>query len=891
MKKINNKKTGKRLISVLLIFSLMVSVLPALSPSAFAADGVSGTCGDGLKWSYESDTGKLTITGSGAMDDYAYDPSADPEGRMVPWYDYLGSIKIVVLPEGLTHIGDCSFCDSLITSITIPASVTSIGNGVFYRCRALTEFRVGSGSTSYCAEDGLLFNRDKTEIILCPPGRKGELTIPGTVSRIGEYAFDSTGITAVTMSNGVSEIGDGAFACCFELQSVRIPDSVKKIGDEAFSGCGKLESVVIGDGVTSIGDNAFSDCSSLEEIRLPESLEKIGREAFEACKALTEVTIPENLSFIGQDAFGDCESLQSFIVVPQNPAFYGLEGVLFNVDKTELIRYPEAKAGDYIIPSFVKKLGENAFQRCTGLTGLDMPPKLEQISEKQFIDCRNLKYVRLGVETKSIGALAFANCISLERVTDMDSVTEIGSQAFLGCTSLTEMEFHYGLKNISPGLFLGCSALKTLKLPGSVTTIGSSAFDDCAALEEIEIPPYVTVIERSAFAGCSSLKRVVIPDGVGTIEDSVFFSCSTLTDVSIPESVTSIGQFAFGYCSSLTDLKIPDSVRCINQCAFEGAGMYMDEEKWTNGILYIGDCLIQAQSYITEAKIRQGTRLIADYAFFDCFQMTDVQMPFGIEFIGTGAFNKCQCLKNIIIPRSAEQIGENAFTGCKALEVLTIMREDCQISPSGLSAATVIRGYRGTTAEAFAEDTGLVFEALSGKTGFADVMENVFYEQSVAWAVAHEVTKGTGEYIFSPDQACTRGQVVTFLWRAARCPEPENASTSFTDLKSGAFYEKAVAWAVENGITSGTSKTTFSPDATCTRGHVVTFLWRFRNMPEPKSATTPFTDLKKGAFYEKAVAWAVEEGITKGIDETRFGPDRPCTRGQVVTFLYRAVAK
>ena len=131
--------------------------------------------------------------------------------------------------------------------------------------------------------------------------------------------------------------------------------------------------------------------------------------------------------------------------------------------------------------------------------------------------------------------------------------------------------------------------------------------------------------------------------------------------------------------------------------------------------------------------------------------------------------------------------------------------------------------------------------------------------------------------------------MVTFLWRAAGCPEPEKAETPFTDLKPGAFYGKAVAWAVEKGITKGTSDTTFSPDSPCNRGQIVTFLYRFKESPEVEEAENPFTDLKPGAFYEKAVAWAVASKVTNGMTATTFAPDGTCTRGQVVTFLYRAM--
>ena len=185
-----------------------------------------------------------------------------------------------------------------------------------------------------------------------------------------------------------------------------------------------------------------------------------------------------------------------------------------------------------------------------------------------------------------------------------------------------------------------------------------------------------------------------------------------------------------------------------------------------------------------------------------------------------------------------------------------------------------------------AQDTG------PGNFRFDDVRdESKFYFKPVYWAYAHrpQITNGMDEIHFEPDSGCTRGQVVTFLWRAAGCPEPKSLKTDFTDLKDGGFYVKAVAWAVENKITNGMSATKFAPDATCTRGQIVTFLWRFRNTPAPGGADTGFTDVDPDAFYAKAVAWAVENGITNGMTKTSFAPNATCTRGQIVTFLYRAM--
>lgn len=168
---------------------------------------------------------------------------------------------------------------------------------------------------------------------------------------------------------------------------------------------------------------------------------------------------------------------------------------------------------------------------------------------------------------------------------------------------------------------------------------------------------------------------------------------------------------------------------------------------------------------------------------------------------------------------------------------------------------------------------------------FADVATDAYYYDAVKWAVNKGITNGVSETLFGPDQACTRAQIVTFLWRAAGSPEPKSGS-SFADVAADTYYAKAVAWAVENGITKGTSETTFHPDETCTRAQGVTFL--YRALGKLAAAQAGFTDVAADSYYADAVNWAAENGVTKGISETLFGPDGSCTRAQIVTFLYRA---
>ena len=172
---------------------------------------------------------------------------------------------------------------------------------------------------------------------------------------------------------------------------------------------------------------------------------------------------------------------------------------------------------------------------------------------------------------------------------------------------------------------------------------------------------------------------------------------------------------------------------------------------------------------------------------------------------------------------------------------------------------------------------------------FTDVRNGQYYYDAVLWAVENGVTTGTSATTFSPGEGCTRAQVVTFLWRAAGQPAPASSANPFNDVKKGAYYYNAVLWAVEKGITNGTSDTTFSPDDTCTRAQIVTFLWRYEGQPTPASTNNPFADVKPSAYFGNAVLWAVEKGITNGTSATTFAPEDTCTRAQVVTFLYRDI--
>ena len=222
----------------------------------------------------------------------------------------------------------------------------------------------------------------------------------------------------------------------------------------------------------------------------------------------------------------------------------------------------------------------------------------------------------------------------------------------------------------------------------------------------------------------------------------------------------------------------------------------------------------------------------------------------------------------------------------------------CEAGDNGTCKVTAV-GLGEAELYAVAEDSG--FYAVCKVTvqeepeplPFVDVPTGKYYYEAVRWAYFHtpRVTSGTDATHFSPNATCTRAEVVTFLWAAKGKPDADWDANPFVDVKKSKFYFKPVLWAYQNGITSGTDATHFNPNGKCTRAQVVTFLWAMNGKPEPKPGNNPFKDVKKSNWYYKAVLWAYQNGITKGTDQTHFSPTKTCTRAEVVTFLYKACVK
>ena len=400
------------------------------------------------------------------------------------------------------------------------------------------------------------------------------------------------------------------------------------------------------------------------------------------------------------------------------------------------------------------------------------------------------------------------------------------------------------VKSIGESAFQSCKTLKSVKLPDSLTELGKFAFFDCTSLTSVTIPAGVTHIPLGAFDGCNKLTEVTLPDGLTGLDSYAFSGCKKLKQITIPEGVKFIGHNTFYDCSALAEITVPASVT-----------------------------------------------LIGNDAFLDCSRLKTVTLQEGLTTIGYRAFMHCTALESVKIPVSVTSIDNFAFMDCTGLSEIVFCGDvpDWGYDVFRFVKATVYYpGDNSTWNESSLVDHGGTLSWIPyAPLPFTDLTPSSFCYDPIVWAVEQGITSGTTATTFSPAASCSRAQAVTFLWRAAGCPEPTSTSHPFTDINEKAYYYKAMLWAVENGITAGMTADTFAPDSFCSRGQVVTFLWRAAGKPEPSSTSHPFQDVNTKAYYYKAMLWAVENGITAGMTATTFAPDQACTRGQVVTFLYR----
>lgn len=347
----------------------------------------------------------------------------------------------LIIPASVTSIGNYAFADcTSLTSVTLSEKVSTIGEAVFSGCTALKQIDVDSKNPYFSSMDGVLFNKDKTALIVFPINKSAQYVVPSTVKSIGAYAFQSCReLTAVTFPSSVVSIGAYAFERCASLNELDLPTSLITIGDNAFAGCTSLQTVNLPASLTTIGPGAFGSCRALKSLTLPASVLMIDNNAFRECVELKTITIPASLIKLGTNVFFNCSKLEAYTVDKNNAFYSSMDGVLFNKEKTLLIDCPKGKSSQFVIPSSVILIGENAFGRCQNLTSLTIPSSITKIGDNAFSGCMRLESVSMPSTITSIGYFAFASCISLSSITIPSSVSFVGENVFQFCKGLKEI--------------------------------------------------------------------------------------------------------------------------------------------------------------------------------------------------------------------------------------------------------------------------------------------------------------------------------------------------------------------------------------------------------------------------------------------------------------------
>ena len=515
------------------------------------------------------------------------------------------------------------------------------------------------------------------------------------------------------------------------------------------------------------------------------------------------------------------------------------------------------------------------------------------------------------------------------------AVSEVGPGFFTAFGSVKEtmksVTLSEGIGRINTNAFKNCTALERVSIPGSVRIIGSSAFEGCTALADLELNEGLKEIQRYAFLN-TGLTSVVIPASVTAIdEDSLgytgewgdtdqidVFGIFGFTDTAAEEYAAD-WHFSFYRLEDMTDV----SGRCGDDATWrfeESTGtLYIegedDTDPYYNGIqpwiayadsirrVVIGDGIFHlgdesfAYHYpnLTEVVLPESIHGIGNACFLDCTALTDMELPANLTYIYGRSFQNTG-LRSITLADADDSystfIGGYAFGDCDELETVRFAGIAWDIDEEAFANTTVTAWYpvNDTTWNEYtkAQYGGTITWNAYDPDLFMDVAVGSFYHEPVVWAVENGITTGTSDTTFNPGGECLRAHVVTFLWRAAGSPEPVSMDNPFVDVRQSDFFYKAVLWAVEEGITNGTDATHFSPSIPCNRATVVTFLYRSLNGPAVDSAENPFTDVPAGDWFTEAVVWAVKNGITNGISATEFAPAALCSRAQIVTFLYRA---
>ena len=686
-------------------------------------------------------------------------------------FKYCTSLVSIIIPDSVTNIdfGAFSGCTSL-SSITIPEKVENIGKLCFAGCTSLTAINVADGNENYSSENGVLFNKDKTELKCYPAGSNNKnYSIPESVINIGENAFlDCENIIDITIPDSVVSIGEYAFNRCTRLENIVISDNVTNIDSGTFEGCSNLASITIPDGVTIIGGHAFNSCESLVNIKIPDSVTDIGYAAFYDCLNLKSITMPYGVTSIGGSAFNNCKSLE-YVTIPNSVTVIG-DSAFYDCSSLKSVT----------ISYGVTNIGDSTFYNCKSIESVVIPDNVTNIEKSAFSNCTSLTSIIIPDKVKWIGSDAFYNCPLLINVEIPESVEAIDSEAF-GYIEDSDSYFDRVINDIFTIYCAQDSIAATYatknNIPYKTPCSGSHTYSDEWTIDrEATIDNYGVKSHHCTICGFAT-NPVLLPKTYEILYES-FYDEETLyvsgyrgapSDVVIPSQidgklVTEIGENAFKNCTSLINITIPDSVMNIGDCAFSGCtnieAINVDENNKVyssaNGVLFnkdmtellyypvckndknyivpnsitnINDYAFDGCANLESISLQNGVVDIGYGAFRGCTSLVNITIPKGVTVIRYGTFDSCTSLTNITIPNSVTWIDYNVFNNCVSLDSITIPSSVTSIGDYALgytcnentnweyikTDSLKIKCYKNTEGEQYAKDNGFEYELLECK--------------------------------------------------------------------------------------------------------------------------------------------------------------------------------
>lgn len=794
-------------------------------------------------------------------------------------------LAVTSIPDGVKTIGKEAFAScAAVEELKIPTGVERIGESAFKGTNIESVIFDGTkerwtaigGETSGIDTEKIRHTCDKGSAWLSNGGEHWhECSWCGKVSDKAAHEDEGDGTCKVCGAKLSDVLAEGMLA--------GLSWSLARSGVLTISGSGELPELA-NDG-TSEPWKKNSDI--IIEVVIKSGVTGVGSGAFTGCTALKKVSISDTVKKLDLNAFSGCTALEAFAVEDGNEAYASADGVLFNAGKTLLISCPVGKTGAYTVPETVTEIEKSAFA-ASGVESVSMSDAVNAVGEGAFSNCSKLKSVVLPKGLKELKKSLFSGCYALEAISIPDSVKTLGEGVFSGCAALKEVKIPGEVTVIPKNAFSGCAALEGVSIPASVTAIKEAAFDGCTALKNVTFLGKDDKWGKVTIAGKndaldSATKN--FPNHTHSYVDTVTAPTCTANGYTVhkcscgdtkTDSYTKMLSHSYQggicvRCGVLEDHK-HDFKQTVTAptCISEGFTTYT----CACGESYKKN-YVSALEHKSELKNeKKAGCLKGGYTGDEVCTVCGKVFKAGSVILALGHSTE---LRN----EKAATCVNGGYTGD-----LVCVRCGDIIEQGKATATTGHKFFGGKCSVCDAQESG--FRPVEAKS-FDDVIPGTFYYDAVMWAVKNNITKGTGASTFSPGDGCTRFQIVTFLWRACGCPTAATAA-SFSDVSpSDSFYE-AVRWAVERGITNGTGGSSFSPYATCTRAQIVTFLYRAAGSPTVSSGIR-FFDVAPNAFCRDAVAWATERGITKGTSDTTFSPDAACTRAEVVTLLYRTLNK